>query len=659
MALFVLAAAYMRLGLFIPIDWMDEGQIVYPIWRVAMGEIPYREFQHLYGPSLFFFNGLLFRIFGSDLSVLRYSLLMIKAATCVMVYLAALRISGRTFAAIAYLLCVVMSGLAWVVSTNPYASFYAMALCLAGLLAFLWCERRILLGCAVAGLCFGLATTFKQTAGAFALIALALSLLTHDGNSEARPGKAFAILIRTSRWLVIIVTALVAAVYLYPRNPVWNLTLLLTPVLFLTGHLALRELRREPPPQSQLESFWGMVALAAGFSLPLLGYGLFYVSHGLGAELLFNTATVIPSVVSWFTPLPTPTPTFLLWQLALGGGFAAAVLFRRYSSESLVGFRRFAFGGFLGVSLLSFASLAVNAWGARNDDWWFWGSSDVLFSLPFALVWLSLVTMSQSSAFDVGSGANREAANLSVDDPGDAADRRRAFFLFTCYATMALLWLFPAGDIWHVIAILPSCLPLLAHQLERFWRLPNRGDRSPRDWQLGAGLAISVLVVALVLPAVRDLVRERGRVHAFAQPLPRAAGVVGDSNPYSSTRNGGKLIRYLNREGRRDAPIYILSSKQLFYFLTDRVSIVQEFEFVLYLAAMDLIPEESARELVDEDELIRRIKNVHPLIVDDDFGPHGENVKRMFPRLASFILGQYTLEKEFGKFRVLRWDPGR
>jgi hypothetical protein len=374
MALFVLAAAYMRLGLFIPIDWMDEGQIVYPIWRVAMGEIPYREFQHLYGPSLFFFNGLLFRIFGSDLSVLRYSLLMIKAATCVMVYLAALRISGRTFAAIAYLLCVVMSGLAWVVSTNPYASFYAMALCLAGLLAFLWCERRILLGCAVAGLCFGLAATFKQTAGAFALIALALSLLTHDGNSEARPGKAFAILIRTSRWLVIIVTALVAAVYLYPRNPVWNLTLLLTPVLFLTGHLALRELRREPPPQSQLESFWGMVALAAGFSLPLLGYGLFYVSHGLGAELLFNTATVIPSVVSWFTPLPTPTPTFLLWQLALGGGFAAAVLFRRYSSESLVGFRRFAFGGFLGVSLLSFASLAVTAWGRETTT----GGSGVL-----------------------------------------------------------------------------------------------------------------------------------------------------------------------------------------------------------------------------------------------------------------------------------------
>ena len=35
--LFVLVTAYMRPGLLIPIDWMDEGQIVYLIWGVALG----------------------------------------------------------------------------------------------------------------------------------------------------------------------------------------------------------------------------------------------------------------------------------------------------------------------------------------------------------------------------------------------------------------------------------------------------------------------------------------------------------------------------------------------------------------------------------------------------------------------------------------------
>ena len=109
--LFLLAAAYMRLGLFIPIEWTDEGVIVYPMWRVAEGELPYRDFQQMYGPSVFFLGGWLFRIFDSDLAVLRYFLLAIKAATCVLVYLGARRISAPLFACIAYSLAVVLAGL--------------------------------------------------------------------------------------------------------------------------------------------------------------------------------------------------------------------------------------------------------------------------------------------------------------------------------------------------------------------------------------------------------------------------------------------------------------------------------------------------------------------------------------------------------------------
>lgn len=110
----------MRLALFIPVSWTDEGVLVYPIWRVAEGELPYRDFQQMYGPSLFFLGGLVFRIFGSDLAILRYLLLGVKAATCVMVYLGARRISARPFAYIAYALAVVLAGLIWPVSSVPY-----------------------------------------------------------------------------------------------------------------------------------------------------------------------------------------------------------------------------------------------------------------------------------------------------------------------------------------------------------------------------------------------------------------------------------------------------------------------------------------------------------------------------------------------------------
>lgn len=639
--LLVLAAAYLRLALFIPISWTDEGVIVYPIWRVAVGELPYRDFQQLYGPSLFFLGGLAFRLFGSDLAVLRYLLLAVKAATCVMVYLGARRMSGRPFAFIAYALSVVLTGLIWPVSSVPYASFFGTALCIAGVLSFLALERRFLFGCAIAGLCFGLASTFKQTTGAFAFLALALYLLIEDGKWREPPNPIFAIVIRTSRWFVLLFTAAISIYYLVPRNSFWNLILLLSPILFLCGYLALRELRGESDPQRELRSFWGTITLSLAFLLPLACYGLYYASLGLADELLFNLGTGIPSALEQVSPFPKPTTTFVLWQLTCIGSFAAAAAWRRRGTTMLRGRRRWAFGGLLAVSLLSMIGLAATGWQARHEDWWFWGSSDLLFTLPFALVWLSLAVM-------VRRGQTGEHVESSSE--------LRAFLLYACYATMTVLWLFPSADIWHVLPLLPSCLPLLAFLLERFWRLTGEENRSSRAWQIGAGALIGVFALVLSVPAAHDVIRERATKAPYAQWLPRATGVRGGSGVWESTRSGGKLVRYLTEEERRDDAIFVLSGKSLFYFLADRVSPVQEFEFVLYMIALELVSDERARELVDEDVLIRRLQVLRPLIVDDNFDAGSQNIRRTFPRLDHFISTHYQQETELGKFRVLRWN---
>ncbi len=642
--LFALASAYLRLGLFIPIEWADEGVIVYAIWRVAEGELPYRDFQQMYPPSLFFLGGFLFRLFGSDLAVLRYLVLATKAATCVMVYVGARRISGRAFALIAYAVAVALLGIAWPILTTPYASFFGTALCLAGLLSFLASERRLLYGCAIAGLCFGIAATFKQTTGAFAFLALALFLLVDEGEGGSRPGRILATLVRTSRWFVLLFAAAVSVFYLAPRNPLGNLALLLAPVLFLTGHLALRELRRPPAPENQLRSFWGLVALTLAFLLPLAGYATLYVSLGLGAEILFNIVSGIPSAISWISPFPAPTITFVLWQVAGFGVFASAVIWRGHSAGTLRGRRLWTFRGLLAVSLLALIALAVQGWQARAETHWFWASSDLLFSLPFVLVWLSIAEVVRLGQVEVPSGS---------------AGQRRAFVLFTGYATMALLWLYPAADIWHILGVLPSCLPLLAYLLERFWQIPGETGRNLRSRQLGAAVLIGAFCLAVVLPAAVDLLREWRAEPAFVPSLPRATGVRGVSRPYSSHPSGGDVVRYLNHEERRDEPIFVLSGKPLFYFLTDRVSPVQESEYLLYLAAHDSIHQETARELLDEAELIRRFREVRPLIIDDGFDDRGQNVRLMYPRFASFLRANYRPEKKFGRFQVLSWHSGR
>jgi hypothetical protein len=122
------------------------------------------------------------------------------------------------------------------------------------------------------------------------------------------------------------------------------------------------------------------------------------------------------------------------------------------------------------------------------------------------------------------------------------------------------------------------------------------------------------------------------------------------------TTSGGQLVRYLVEEERRDDPLFILSGKQLFYFLTQRVSPVQEFEYILYMAAIDALREDHAQVLIDEAALIRRLREVRPRIVDDSYDVASQNIQRMYPRLARFIRTHYRLEAKFGKFRVLRWD---
>ena len=103
--------------------------------------------------------------------------------------------------------------------------------------------------------------------------------------------------------------------------------------------------------------------------------------------------------------------------------------------------------------------------------------------------------------------------------------------------------------------------------------------------------------------------------------------------------------------------MFVISGKPLIYFLTDRVSPVQDLEYMIYLTAFDSIREERAREFVDEDELIRRLDEARPLIVDDSIDDGGKNVRRMYPRLAQFVSTHYRLEKRFGKFWVLSRIP--
>src|SRR5207249_791576 len=92
-----LAALYFHGTVMSTIELMDEGQVVYSSWRVAEGEMPYVGFHQLYGPSVFFVNGALLKLFGVDLRVIRLSLVALKALVAVLAYVRTrlAHVSGR------------------------------------------------------------------------------------------------------------------------------------------------------------------------------------------------------------------------------------------------------------------------------------------------------------------------------------------------------------------------------------------------------------------------------------------------------------------------------------------------------------------------------------------------------------------------------------
>src|SRR5262245_36252771 len=135
--LWVAAAGYFLLGFTAGMERVDEGHLVYFSWRVSEGALPYRAFQHWYGPSVFFLNGLLFDLAGADLLVVRSAILILRACLAVSVFLLARALAGTVPAVLAYGLTVAIWGTPLWLFNAPYATNYQLPLTLVGLAAYL------------------------------------------------------------------------------------------------------------------------------------------------------------------------------------------------------------------------------------------------------------------------------------------------------------------------------------------------------------------------------------------------------------------------------------------------------------------------------------------------------------------------------------------
>jgi hypothetical protein len=638
---------YFAVSCTLSLEYIDEGQILYPSWLTSLGAVPYKDFGHMYGPALFFLNGALLRWIEPDLIVVRSSLVVLKTVTVALSYLLARRVASRAFALLA---CAVLAGVwgtPWWMFNTPYANHYSLTLTLAGLLVFLSLPRHFRLACLLAGFCFGCAATFKQTAGFFACSGFALFLilardtLRHGQRPTGPPLPDWCV--RLGRIAVLAGMLAVFLLYLGRRNTTANVVVLLTPAVLTIGWAAMRDLRG-PVQRGMRVGLWGLLHAAVGAAFPTLAVGAYYAAQGLLPEVNFYLGIGLPQKVTVFEPYPLPSPRTALVSLLLIALFAAVVRRRpmpraappREPASGAMRTKALVAGG-LGMAFVVIL-VASAALGIVHVDSWGWQGRilTMWFVVPPAAVWLSGVFLLRS--------VRRDALDWS--------DRRTALVLLYCNGVTALILLYPVADIPHLLMGLPAFAPLCAFLLARIHASATRALPGAFGAAYLSGGSIAALVALLLLPSADYVRTTLSRSRVETPTLSRATGIHGAQPKVGEV---AALLSYLATAAPPQEKLLVLNGEQLLYFLAGRRSALEPHEFVFYLVVADMLSDEDARRVVDEERAVERLAATRPVIIEGgDRRTHGR-LRKAYEQVSRYIDAHYDVAATIGDYQVLTW----
>lgn len=208
LVLFVLGAALLRVYYIRPAEPYDEGLVLVGAWRVALGQIPYRDFWTIYSPGQFYVVALFFKLFGTTVESERWWDLLCRSALPVLGYLIAARVTPKQYALLVWAFI-----LGWTASISylGYPLYPALDFTLAALLCTIrFQSNRSSAALIAAGVCIGLATLFRDDFGAYAALGLMVTL----GIFEFREG-SIKDLVRKELYLVAGAVVIVLPVALY------------------------------------------------------------------------------------------------------------------------------------------------------------------------------------------------------------------------------------------------------------------------------------------------------------------------------------------------------------------------------------------------------------------------------------------------------------
>ncbi|MBI5504740.1 MAG: glycosyltransferase family 39 protein [Deltaproteobacteria bacterium] len=163
---------------------LDEGQVTAIGQRLLSGEVLYRDVYTGIFPGIYWLAAALFRVFGTDVLVLRWTQLVVNAATaaCLLALVRPLAPGrARWLVPIGYMILVVVSFP--VFTMLAYSSLSLLAALCALLMARRYLATARPLDGVLTGLSLGVCVLFKQNYGALALLAVFASLVWNRRDS--------------------------------------------------------------------------------------------------------------------------------------------------------------------------------------------------------------------------------------------------------------------------------------------------------------------------------------------------------------------------------------------------------------------------------------------------------------------------------------------
>jgi hypothetical protein len=160
----------------------DEGTLIYGAQLVTQGALPYRDFFEVMGPGSFYWLGLFFKLFGTNILVARGLLLLTAVSTIILLYWMTLRIYRGPFALMPCLLFLMVGFPLWPGTSHHWDSNLFTLLSVAAF--FLWQGRRRWWYLALAGGLAGLTSCFMQQKGLYLVAALVLPILVNGRRED-------------------------------------------------------------------------------------------------------------------------------------------------------------------------------------------------------------------------------------------------------------------------------------------------------------------------------------------------------------------------------------------------------------------------------------------------------------------------------------------